>query len=92
MKGSPVMTDAEKNIVKQMKRILLELGYFKAVYEGIVKSRIPDWRQQVDAANAAPEFQAMRQVIDEAREAIDLLIDSGEMVGAMAKMPGGLVN
>lgn len=86
------MTDDEKNIVKQMNRLLLDLAYVKAVYEGVLGTQVRDWRAQVEAANAAPEFQQIRRVLEEARQAIDLLVDRGQMTSAIDRLPRDLVN
>jgi hypothetical protein len=72
------MTNDEKNVAKEMNRYISELIYLKAVYEAVLGTCAPDWRQQVQVARASVPFQEHRRRIDEAREAVDLLIDRDE--------------
>jgi hypothetical protein len=79
------MTDEEKAIVKEMNRVVLELTYLKGLYEAVLKKRVEDWEREMAAASESSHFKEFRKRIDEAREAAELLIDTGNLAAAHSK-------
>lgn len=91
-KGETLVTEEEKNVLKQMNRMMTDLIYVKGVQEAVLKSKVENWMQEMDKANGSAGFQELRKRLEEAREAVDILIDKGDIVGAVGKIGGGYVN
>jgi hypothetical protein len=73
------MTDDEKNVLKQLGKMVSELAYVVGVYEAILKKNVRDWREQIEVANASPDFQALRQEIDRRQREIESLINKNNL-------------
>jgi hypothetical protein len=87
------MTDDEKNVLKQLSKMIAKLAFMNGVYEGVLKTNVGDWKERVEIANASPEFQALHRKIDGMQQDIEKLIEENHLDALLAKLPkGGLLN
>lgn len=81
------MTDDEKNVLKQMGKMISELVYVMGVYEAILKGNVKDWKEQIEVVNASPRFQALRREIDSTQRSIEKLIEENNLDALLTKLP-----
>jgi len=87
------MTDDEKNITKGMNQIICDLTRWKAVYEDVLKRRVANWQEEVEAANVSRPLQELAKNLENARQGIDLLIEQNNLSDVPSKLSkGGLVH
>ena len=56
------MTDDEKKVLKQLGKMISDLIYLKGVYEAVLKKRVNDWKDEIEAANASSDFHIIASV------------------------------
>lgn len=81
------MTDDEKRVLKQLGKMVSDLAYLKGVYEAVLKKHVKEWKEEVEVANASPDFQALRQEIDSRQRSIEKLIDENNLDALLTKLP-----
>jgi hypothetical protein len=81
------MTDDEKNVLKRLGKMFSELAYMVGVYEAILKRNVKDWREQIEIANASPDFQALRKEIDRRQQEVESLINENNLDALLTKLP-----
>ena len=81
------MTDDEKKVLKQLGKMVSDLAYLKGVYEAVLKKHVKEWKEEVEVANALPNFQALRQEIDSRQRSIEKLIDENNLDALLTKLP-----
>lgn len=87
------MTDDEKDVVKEMNKLIFDLIRLKAVYEAVLKLRVANWQGEVEAANASAPLQALAHNFENARQGIDLLIEQNNLTAVPSKLAtDGLLN
>ncbi len=87
------MTDDEKNVLKQLGKMVSDLAYMVGVYEAILKTNVKDWREQIEIANASPSFQALRKEINRRQQEVESLINENNLDALLTKLPkGGRLN
>jgi hypothetical protein len=87
------MTDDEKKVLKQLGKMISDLIYLKGVYEAVLKKRVNDWKDEIEAANASSDFQALRRKIMDRQREIEKLVDENDLDALVTKLPkDGQVN
>ena len=88
-RGSHQMTDAEKNVVKEMNQIMCDLTVQIAVYRKVLKRHVANWQEEVAAAKASTLLQAFAQHVENGRQGIDLLIEQNNLSLVRSKLSKG---
>ena len=87
------MTDDEKKVLKQLGKMVSDLIYLKGVHEAVLKKHVKEWKNEIEAANASSDFQALRRKIREKQREIDKLVDENNLDALLTKLPkDGQVN
>ena len=87
------MTDDEKKAMKQLGKMVSDLIYEKGVYEGVLKKHVKEWKNEIEVANATPDFQAMRRIIFNRQRELEKLIDENNVDALLTRLPkDGQVN
>jgi hypothetical protein len=81
------MTDDEKNVLKQLGKMVSDLIYVKGVYEAVLKKHVRGWREEIEIANASAGFQALRQEMENMQRGIEKLIDENNLDALLTKLP-----
>lgn len=72
------MTPTEKQVMKEMNRIICEMTVRRAVLEFVAMKNIPELPKLLATTLAAEEFQSVQKMNRHIRAAVDTLIESGD--------------
>ena len=87
------MTTEEKQIVKDMSKLICEMMLKQSVFQTLVVKHVPDWPVKVASLISSPEHKTLQKDNLRLQQAIELLIDKNNLTSLRSLLPkGGLEN
>jgi hypothetical protein len=83
------MTNEEKQIVKDMSKLICDMMLRRAVFETVVAKYVPDWPIKVASLISSPEHQTLRKENEKLQQSIELLIDQNNLTSLRSLLPKG---
>jgi hypothetical protein len=81
------MTNEEKQIVKDMSKLICEMTLKQSVFQALVVKYVPDWLAKVASSISSPEYKILQKDSLRLQQSIELLIDQNNLTSLRSLLP-----